>query len=440
MFIRMLDKILNNSNLAEYHTEFKTGQIIFLEGDDSQDLYILVSGQVDIFKGDKKVRELTKRGSLFGEVSFFLGGNRTASVKANNDVRVVRIPKKDISSFLEEFPSAARALTKHLAQWLEETSQILHGLKEFCDQLPDAIISTDKAGKILAWNSAAERLYGRTWQQMRGTNVDKLYQDSGAYKDFLKTVQSDYTIREKTFKVRHPQKGTRFISTSMTVLYDGHHNFQGVLLQGRDVTRVKKLERRYKRLGYWLIPAFLLVGILASAVFFGYPYFSKGYQLEILRKEELRNLLAKDYFLLQSLLSGHLERGDRLKTGTILKNFFKIHKGTVVPYTGLVLLDKDKRVFDAYSNMSGLDIAGMLGSSYAAIDFTGSDTSLHKVLTLYRTDESHPMGKKGVEIAFELQRNEAHLGWLVFQIDMDLLRKIHGVGMEDLMELQFDKP
>jgi PAS domain S-box-containing protein len=436
----MLDEILDNPNLIEYHTAFNTGQVIFLEGDDSQDLYILASGQVDIFKGDKKIRELTQRGSLFGEVSFFLGGNRSASVKAKNDVTVVRIPKEDISLFLTEFPDAARALTKHLAQWLEETNQILYGLKEFCDQLPEAVVSADKEGKILAWNSAAEKLYGRNWQQMRGMNVDNIYQAPEAYKNFLKAVQSDYSIREKIFKISHPQMGTRFISTSMTVLYDGHHNFQGVLLQSRDVTKVKKLERRYKRIGYWLIPSFLLLGLLTTALFFGYPYFSKGYQTEILRKEELRNLLAKDYFLLQSLLAEHLASGNRLKTSQILKNFFKIHPSAIVPYTGLVVLDKDKRVFDAYSNMPGTDVAEMLGSSYAAIVFQGSETSLHKVLTLYRTDKNHPMGKKETEIAFELHRNDEFLGWLVFQPDMDLLKKIHGVDIEDLKELQFDKP
>ncbi len=46
-------------------------------------------------------------------------------------------------------------------------------------------------------------------------------------------------------------EGIRSIATSMTVLYDGHHNFQGVLSMGRDVTRIKELEKKYKRAGYW---------------------------------------------------------------------------------------------------------------------------------------------------------------------------------------------
>ena len=150
----MLDNIINNPDLDKHLRSFETGQIILLEGDDSQDLYILVSGQVNILKGDKKIREITKRGSLFGEMSFFLGGRRTASVKANDDVKVIRIPKEAINDFLRDFPSAASEITKHLALWLDETSQIVHGLNEFCNQLPDAVLLTDKEGKMsLPWGT-----------------------------------------------------------------------------------------------------------------------------------------------------------------------------------------------------------------------------------------------------------------------------------------------
>ena len=129
----MLDDILNNPGLTPYLTRYKPDQIIFLEGDDSQDLYILISGQIAIFKGDKKIRGLSKKGSIFGEMSFFLGGTRTASIRAENDVSVLRIPREEITNFLVEFPDAAREITRHLAQWLAETTQIVHGFREFCD-------------------------------------------------------------------------------------------------------------------------------------------------------------------------------------------------------------------------------------------------------------------------------------------------------------------
>jgi len=54
----MLEEITKNPDLAKYMVSFKKGDILFLEGDDSQDLYVLVFGQVDILKGNKKLSEI----------------------------------------------------------------------------------------------------------------------------------------------------------------------------------------------------------------------------------------------------------------------------------------------------------------------------------------------------------------------------------------------
>jgi CRP-like cAMP-binding protein len=51
----MLDELLDDPRLSEYMTTFKNGQILFLEGDDSHDLYILVSGKLGIFKGNMEI-------------------------------------------------------------------------------------------------------------------------------------------------------------------------------------------------------------------------------------------------------------------------------------------------------------------------------------------------------------------------------------------------
>ena len=153
-----IDDIISNPDLTKYLITFTAGQTIFLEGDDSQDLYILVAGHVEIFKGDKKIRDITEEGSVFGEVSFFLGDRRTASVKAKTKVEVICIPKEEITLFLQECPTAGPQIIRHLSQWLNEATQMLDGLKEVIDQLPDAVIMTDKEGRILFWNSAVQRL------------------------------------------------------------------------------------------------------------------------------------------------------------------------------------------------------------------------------------------------------------------------------------------
>jgi hypothetical protein len=50
------------------------------------------------------------------------------------------------------------------------------------------------------------------------------------------------------------------------------------------------------------------------------------------------------------------------------------------------------------------------------------------------------MGKQGVEIAFELARDEQLLGWLIFQLDIEQLKKRHGIDLKDLEKLRFEKP
>lgn len=432
----MLDDVINNPDLNRYLTSFETGQTIMVEGDDSQDLYILVSGELEILKGSKKIWEIADRGAIFGEMSFLMGSKRTATVKAKDDVEAICIPRKNITAFLSEFPGVSREIAKLLAERLGETSQILHGLKEFCDQLPDAVLLTDKDGNIFSWNTAAENLYGLDWREMHHKSVEDIYVEPEAYRDFLDEVQARYSVREKILKIKHLEKGTRFVSTSTTLLYDGHHNFKGVLSLGRDVTAVQNLERRYRRIKYWLLPSFILLGLLSAAIFFGYPYFSKGFETMDVKKQELRNQLAKDYVLLKSLLANHFAAGDRSKTSQLMKEFFDVQENTSMPYTGLILLDESKKVFDAYSNTE-TENKNMVGNSYAGIEFQGSERSIHRVLSLYRTHKDYPMGYRGIEVAFEIRKENQFLGWLVFQMDVDLLEKAYDLDEESLKKFQF---
>ena len=436
----MLEEIIKNPKLNKYLTTFNIGQTLFLEGDDSQDLFILISGELDIIKGTKKIAEITEKGSLFGEMSFFLGARRTATVKAKDDVKAIRVPKEEITSFLQEFPPVGSKIATLLAQRLEETSQIVYGLREFSDQLPDAVIMTDRDGKILTWNTSAENLYGREADQMRHKPAEEIYEEPQVYKDFLDEVQSKHAVREKVLKIKHPEKGTRYISTSTTVLYDGHHNLQGALSLGRDVTDSQKLQRRYERFRKWLIPSLILLVLLTTGVFYGYAKVIRSYETMDVKKQGLNDYIAKDYLVLKSLLTDPFAAGDRAKINQVFKDFIDIHDKETIPFAGLILLGEDKKVFHAYSIKAGTDVSKMIGSSYTGIDFGDNDECPHSVLSLYRTDKDHPMGCRFTEIAFEMSKDDNFLGWVVFQMDMKLLKRKYGIDEQDIRRFQFKKP
>ena len=435
----MLSEVINRPEFDKYLTTFERGETLFLEGEDTQDLYILVSGRLGIIKGRKKITEVMEAGSLFGEMSFFLGAKRTATVKAASDVKVICIPKAEVKTFLHEFPSVGEAIIKVLAKRLDETTQIVYGLEEFSDKLPDAVMLSDSDGKIMTWNRAAENLYGREWDQIKNKPVEDIYEDPQEYRDFLEELQSRQSVTEKVLRVKHREKGLRFISTSTTALFDGQHNFKGTVSIGRDITSAKNLERRYRWARIWLMPSFLLLALLAAAIFYGFPYFSKGRQTIDVNKQELRNDLAKDFLSLQSLLAQPFSEGHRSKTGQVMKEFFDVQENTAIPYTGLVVLDKEKKIFDAYSIRQGRASKKAIGYSYAGIKFQRGEQSVHSVLSLYHRDKDHPMGQKSLEVAFELKKGVQLLGWLIFQMDMAFVEREYGIDEEGLKAFRFKK-
>ena len=152
---------------------------------------------------------------------------------------------------------------------------------------------------------------------------------------------------------------------------------------------------------------------------------------------EYKNQLGKDYLLLKTMLVNPFESGDRSRTSQLMKDYLNIQKPDKVPYNGLVLLDKNKIVFDAYSKNTGTNISPTIESSYKGIDFEDGKNSTHSVLTLYRADKDHPMGQKSIEIAFEMNKNNRRIGWLIFQLDLHRLKTDYGTDVSGLKQFIF---
>ncbi|MBI4823733.1 MAG: cyclic nucleotide-binding domain-containing protein [Nitrospirae bacterium] len=78
-------------------TTFKQGQEIVTQGAVCDAVYILKDGSVNVIKDGKLLITLDK-GSPIGEISFVDGGPRSASVTAETDSVLIKIP---ISAFVE---------------------------------------------------------------------------------------------------------------------------------------------------------------------------------------------------------------------------------------------------------------------------------------------------------------------------------------------------
>jgi len=103
---------------------FIEGEMITKEGDKSKCFFILVEGVVGIFKGDKKIAEFSKEGTILGELSMILNRPRTASIKALSDVSVMVI-EGNLEDIIKQYPAYSMKIIKSLAERLSKTDEML---------------------------------------------------------------------------------------------------------------------------------------------------------------------------------------------------------------------------------------------------------------------------------------------------------------------------
>ena len=103
--------------------------VLFAEGDDAADLYLVQRGRVAIVKraadGRESVVALMERGDVFGELSLFDGGGRSAEAKAIEASELVAVPYGVARAALARDPRALWAVLALLATRLRVTDDTL---------------------------------------------------------------------------------------------------------------------------------------------------------------------------------------------------------------------------------------------------------------------------------------------------------------------------
>ncbi len=96
--------------------QYQAGEIVIRKGDPGQDLFIIVSGRVEIFtEGDVRVAILGK-GEVFGEMSLLSGEPVVATVRAIEPLQVFCLNGDVFQEMLHQFPSVQIYLTRLLAR------------------------------------------------------------------------------------------------------------------------------------------------------------------------------------------------------------------------------------------------------------------------------------------------------------------------------------
>jgi CRP/FNR family transcriptional regulator, cyclic AMP receptor protein len=108
---------------------FDRGETIFNYGDPGDAIYVISSGEVEVFfkndTGERIVLEVATRGDFFGELSMLDNGTRSASVVATQETQALRLDRIDLEKFLALRPSAAMDMLTAMGRRHRETVERL---------------------------------------------------------------------------------------------------------------------------------------------------------------------------------------------------------------------------------------------------------------------------------------------------------------------------
>ncbi|HEX2956015.1 MAG TPA: Crp/Fnr family transcriptional regulator [Chitinispirillaceae bacterium] len=108
-------------DLEKRIVRYPRGSFLFRQNDTSQDLFIIQSGSIRIFKTEGNVEidlDVVGNGMVVGEIASIDGGPRTASGYALEDTEVIVIPSSEFQRILAAVPDYFRKIALILVQRL----------------------------------------------------------------------------------------------------------------------------------------------------------------------------------------------------------------------------------------------------------------------------------------------------------------------------------
>lgn len=101
---------------------FKAGSVIFREGEEAHEFFVIKSGQVRVQTGNRTLGELPE-GAIFGEMALIDSEARSATATAITDVELVPVGEKQFLFLVSHTPFFALRVMRVLAQRLRATNK-----------------------------------------------------------------------------------------------------------------------------------------------------------------------------------------------------------------------------------------------------------------------------------------------------------------------------
>ncbi len=114
------------------HSRMERGDVLFREGDRGDRLYVITEGKIKLGRTSPDGREnllaILGPGEMFGELSLFDPGPRTATATAIAETQLIALGNEQLHAFLAAHPRVAATLLAALARRLRRTNENLADL------------------------------------------------------------------------------------------------------------------------------------------------------------------------------------------------------------------------------------------------------------------------------------------------------------------------
>ena len=119
--------------------------------------------------------------------------------------------------------------------------------EEILQSMTNGVLTTDTRGRIVTYNSMAERIIGRKIGEVVGRCCEEIWGKRGTI-----TLAIEHTLKDRSYLnyetgISSPERGLVPVALSSTLLRDGQNKKMGALLSIQDLSELKELEDKIRR-------------------------------------------------------------------------------------------------------------------------------------------------------------------------------------------------
>jgi len=173
-------------------SHLERGDILFREGDQGDRIYVIGEGKIKLGRtsvdGRENLLAVLGPGEMFGELSLFDPGPRTATATAIAETQLIALGHDDLNAFLSGRPAVAATMLAALARRLRRTNETLSDL-----------VFTDVPGRVAKALLDLSNRFGRASEDgilvAHDLTQEELAQLVGASRETVNKALADFATR-----------------------------------------------------------------------------------------------------------------------------------------------------------------------------------------------------------------------------------------------------